>query len=36
VWNGTCDFRPLTEGAPRSAKVTLRAGETNTIAWPAD
>jgi serine/threonine-protein kinase len=36
VWNGTCDFRPLESGTARSAKVTLRAGETNTITWPAD
>jgi hypothetical protein len=35
VWSGTCSFaapdRPL-----RTAAVSLRAGETNTVPWPSD
>jgi len=36
IWSGRCEFVPLTADAEtRSATVTLRAGEPNTIPWPA-
>jgi serine/threonine-protein kinase len=35
-WTGTCDFTPPGGGAPARKQVTLKAGEANSIAWPAD
>lgn len=36
LWNGKCQFTPPAQDAPRIRKsVTLRAGEENTVAWPA-
>lgn len=37
TWSGECLFTPPTQDAtPRSIRVMLRAGETNTISWPAN
>jgi serine/threonine-protein kinase len=37
TWSGDCLFTPPTQdAAPRSIRVMLRAGETNTISWPAN
>jgi serine/threonine-protein kinase len=36
LWTGKCQFTPPAQDAPRIRKgVTLRAGEDNTVPWPA-
>jgi serine/threonine-protein kinase len=35
VWIGKCEFKPASGGGKaKTATVTLKAGEPNTIAWP--
>ena len=35
AWRGTCTFGQPSQ-APRTAPVSLKAGETNVILWPKD
>jgi eukaryotic-like serine/threonine-protein kinase len=35
-WSGRCQFMASSDGAPRSVTVVLRAGDTNTLTFPAD
>ncbi len=34
-WTGVCDFTPPSSDPPSRRQVTIKAGEANSIAWPA-